>query len=120
MAYSLNQLIARDWGEAGHADPVKFEIKCVEKVCCEQISHGKNPCDDGKPFILTKVRWSTDFIGLGGRIETELMEFFQSGTSNGSPKYSYNNDEFLKANGKTLDDCDFECEYFLDFCHQWR
>ena len=73
MAYSLNQLIARDWGEAGHADPVKFEIKCVEKVCCEQISHGKNPCDDGKPFILTKVRWSTDFIGLGGRIETERL-----------------------------------------------
>ena len=25
--------------------------------------------------------------------------------------YSYNNDEFLKANGKTLEDCDFECKH---------
>ena len=55
MAYSLDQLIARKWGEAGHADPVKFQIQCVEKVCCKQIYHGKNPCDDGKPFVLTKV-----------------------------------------------------------------
>ena len=37
----------------------------------------------------------------------------QNGTSNGSPMYSYNNDEFLKANGKTLDDCDFECKHLL-------
>ena len=27
--------------------------------------------------------------------------------------YSYNNDEFLKANGKTLKDCDFECKHLF-------
>ena len=40
---------------------------------------------------------------------------FQNGTSNGSPKYSYNNEEFLRANGKTHEDCDYECEYFFSF-----
>ena len=67
MAYPLEQLIARDWGDAGHADPVKFQIKCVEKVCCDQIYHGKNPCDNGKPFILTKVR---DMLGHRGQSRT--------------------------------------------------
>ena len=60
MAYSLDHLIEREWGEA-HTDPVKFEIKCVEKICCEQIYHGKNPCDGGKPFILTQVKRSRNF-----------------------------------------------------------
>ena len=75
MAYSLNQLIARKWGEAGHADPVKFQIKCVEKVCCEQIYHGKNPCDGGKPFILTKVRGRRVF----GLDEKGGAEWWRSG-----------------------------------------
>ena len=42
-----------------------------------------------------------------------FQRIFQNGTSNGSPMYSYNNDEFLKANGKTIADCDFECEYLF-------
>ena len=74
MAYSLDHLIEREWGDA-HTDPVKFEIKCVEKICCEQIYHGKNPCDDGKPFILTQVKRSTN-VNKQDR-DGCLMEFFR-------------------------------------------
>lgn len=54
-------------------------------------------------------------ISLADDMRRLFNGFFKNGTSNGSPKYSYNNDEFLKANGKTLEDCDFECEYFFCF-----
>ena len=74
MAYSLDHLIEREWGDKV-TDPVKFEIKCVEKICCEQIYHGKNPCDGGKPFILTKVRGRRVF----GLDEKDGAKWWRSG-----------------------------------------
>ena len=75
MAYSLDHLIEREWGDKV-TDPVKFEIKCVEKICCEQIYHGKNPCDGGKPFILTQVKRSTNVYKLGRRYEATVLWMF--------------------------------------------